>query len=289
MKQFLFVVVLYKAALSDTSTFRSLMEQSSMFAELGVHLLVVDNTPGEQPREIVMEGRIDYVAVGENRGLANAYQLAFLKAKAEGYRFIVLLDHDSKVGHDFFVALRNVADSRGLSNGIWCPSVVCLGTPISPWSLNAFGWPNYRPTAGSRLHGINSFSVLSVVFVDNIGGFDQFYWLDCLDFWLYEMAHRRGWAVTRLDVTLEHDLSLVSGKTSLTRMETMAFYESCFALEYGAPGRIAGTLLRLIGRGFKRQGLIGGFINYLRYLREVCEGMRAGLKRRGGAHHLSNN
>jgi GT2 family glycosyltransferase len=283
MNEFLFVVVLYEMAISQSLTIRTLTRCRRNFERQGIHLLVIDNTPKAKADSITFEGGIEYLAFGENRGLANAYQTAFLMAKARGFRFLVLFDHDSEVSEGFISALDEVAKDHSSSVAIWCPDVICEGKPISPYYLNSFGWPDFHPKSGDRpLYGINSFSVVSVSFVETIGGFEQFYWLDCLDSWLYEQAHRNDWYVRRLSARVKHDLSLVSGKISPSRMQNIAFYESSMVLELGTGRRILGTILRLLLRGIKHVRIMGGLRGYWKYLKEIVNGARAGLKRRRG-------
>jgi GT2 family glycosyltransferase len=281
MKQFMFVVVLHEMSMLESPTIRSLFRQRTLFRERGIRLLVIDNTPGKKPKSLAIDNETEYVSLGANTGLANAYQVAFLMAKADNYHFLVLFDQDSEVDSSFITALDGVAGEHLASVGIWCPDIISGGRRISPYSSNAFGWPNYSPPNDARrIYGINSFSVVNVRLIDEIGGFDQFYWLDCLDSWLYESAQRHGWSVKRLDATVKHDLSLVSGKISLTRMKNIAFYESCFVVEHGPIVRIAGAILRLTMRGLKRWRVIGGIRNYGSYFFAIGRGIHSGLKRR---------
>jgi len=281
MREFLFVVVLYQMSLSQAQAIRSLLHNRAFLREHSVNILILNNTPGVQPKTRSIANGVEYVSFGENRGLAYAYQFAFVLAQAKSYRFLVLLDQDSEVESNYLHALSKVVEECQAAVGIWCPNVVSGGMRISPYSLNALGWPNFTPhKEAERLYGINSFSVLSVEFIASIGGFNQFYWLDCLDFWLYEKARENGWIVRRLDVSTRHNLSLISGNLSLTRMMNIAFYESCFVAEHGQKMRIVGTILRLIVRGMKRSKVMGGGYSLGRYLREIIRGTRVGLRRR---------
>jgi GT2 family glycosyltransferase len=281
MSRFSCVVVLYEMNMTESPTLCSLFELRELLSERGIDVLILDNTPGRKAESLVIDADTRYVAFGENRGLAEAYQAAFLSAKAAGIRFLVLLDQDSQVDSSFICALDDIAECHDATIGIWCPDVISYRKRISPYSLNALGWPNYSPRGDAdRLYAINSFSVVSIDCIEAIGGFEPFYWLDCLDSWIYESAQRRGWTVRRLGVNVRHDLSLVSGKISLARIRGIAFFESCFAVEYGSAGRVAGTVLRLILRGLKRFKIIGGLTAYGSYLREIARGIDVGLKRR---------
>jgi glycosyltransferase involved in cell wall biosynthesis len=289
MKNLLFVVVLYRMTISESETVCSLLRNSAILESQGIATLVVDNSPDVLPIVTTITHGIEYRSFGKNKGLAGAYQSCLLLAKERGFRFIALFDQDSEIEESFLDKLVDVSAEQGADVAVWCPDVFSGGTPVSPYSVNRLGWPSFRPAQSANLYGINSFSVVSVAFLESIGGFDQFYWLDSLDSWLYEKAHRGGWRVDRLNVRVKHDLSLVSGKISLSRMMNIAFYESCFAAEYGRPGRVAGTVLRLILRGAKRRRIFGGFFNYGRYLREIGRGFIAGLRRRHHAHALSQS
>ena len=282
MNEFFFVVVLYEMSMSQSLTVRSLSQHSARFQQQGIHLLVIDNTPGVKPESFAVDDQTEYLAFGENRGLAGAYQTAFLMAKAKDFRFLVLFDQDSDVNDDFIGALNGVGHESSSSIAIWCPEVICGETPISPYSMNSFGWPIYSSQGKSeKLYGINSFSIVNVRFVEAIGGFEEFYWLDCLDTWLYEQAHKNNWSVRRLCANVKHDLSLVSGSVTTSRMRNIAFYESALALELRPGGQVPGTMLRLVLRGIKHATAMGGFSNFWHYLREIINGAKAGMKRRG--------
>jgi hypothetical protein len=282
LNEFLFVVVLYEMSMSQSLTVRSLSQFRARFQQRGIHLLVVDNTPGVKAEASTVDGETEYISFGENMGLANAYQTAFRIAKAKNFRFLVLFDQDSEVNGDFIGALDEVANDYGSSIALWCPEVICGEAPISPYTLNSFGWPNHPRSESGWLYGINSFSVVNVGFVEAIGGFEQFYWLDCLDTWLYEQAHKSHWSVRRLRASVKHDLSLLSGRITPTRMRNIAFYESSLAMEFGAGGRMLGSVLRLILRGIKHAKAMGGPRDFWYYLNEIVNGARSGLKRRSG-------
>lgn len=281
MKHFLFVVVLYNTSMSQSLTMCSLLERRDLLKARGIHVLVVDNTPGLKPETLFLPNGIQYVAFGENRGLANAYQFAYHVASPDRFRFLVLMDQDSEITNDFIYALDEMVDDYDLPIAIWCPDVFSCGKPISPYSFSVIGWPNFAPRSDvDCLYGINSFSVVNMNFIDYIGGFNTFYWLDCLDLWLYERARQTDWKIMRLNSSVKHDLSLVSGKISLARIKSIAYFEACCVVEFGTVPRIAGTIIRLGLRGIKRSQHIGGVYNYLLYFNEVLRGINTGLKRR---------
>ena len=281
MNYFLFVVVLYNTSISQSLTMRSLLEKRDLLKARGIRISVVDNTPGIKPETLFLQNEIQCIAFGENRGVAKAYQFAYQVAKQDKFRFLVLLDQDSEITHEFIYALDEIVDDHDLPIAVWCPNVLSCGKPISPYSLSFMGWPNFSPRSDAdRLYGINSFSVVNMKFIESIGGFNTFYWLDCLDLWLYERARQTDWKVVRLNTSVKHDLSLVSGEISLARLKSIAYFEACFVVEFGTIARIAGTIFRLGLRGIKRKKHIGGAYNYLLYFTDVLRGINTGLKRR---------
>jgi GT2 family glycosyltransferase len=281
MKQFLFVAVLYEKSMAESLTVCSLLQRRDLLKARGIRVLVINNTPDIKPEVLFLENSVEYVSFGENRGLANAYQFAYLAARADKRHFLVLLDQDSEVTNDFICALDDLINDCGRHIGIWCPDVFSCGRPISPYSLNILGWPNFSPRSDANcLYGINSFSVVDTNFIEYIGGFNTFYWLDCLDLWLYERARQTGWKIGRLSTSVNHDLSLVSGEISLTRLKSIAYFEACFVVEFGTVFRIVGTIIRLGLRGIKRKQHIGGVYNYSSYFTEVLKGISIGLKRK---------
>src|ERR1035437_4725970 len=110
MKPLMFVVVLYEMSMLESPTLRSLSERRALIRDRGLRILVIDNTPGKNLESVTIDSETEYISLGENRGLASAYQAAFIRAKKDGVKFLVLLDQDSEVGEDFISALDNVAD-----------------------------------------------------------------------------------------------------------------------------------------------------------------------------------
>lgn len=276
---FLFVIVLYNMTASDSPAVTSLLKQRSLLTAHGIHLLLVDNTPGIAAHSSAVDSDIHYLAFGENKGLAMAYQSAFCFAMAAGRRYLVLCDQDSEISKEYIDSLGVVSRETSSRVGIWAPSMVCKGSTISPYSFNRFGWPDYSVRGPSaRLYGINSCSVLNMSFIGAIGGFDEFYWLDGLDGWIFEQAHRTGWAVRRLNVAIAHKLSLLSGQVPAARLSCIAYYDSCLAVECGPIARIISTIVRLAIRGIWR--LPVSRRGYWSYLCEIVAGAKMGWKRR---------
>ena len=112
-------------------------------------------------------------------------------------------------------------------------------------------------------------------------GFDFFYWLDCLDTWLFEQAHQRlasaeieGGGAARSIADLRQDPA--------AGLQNIAFYESAIISESDALRSMPGALLRLALKGLKRTSALGGHRGLMRYLLEILKGAGTGLKRRKG-------
>lgn len=69
----------------------SLFERHPLLRPRGVRGVVVENTSGIKSEIMFLQNGIQYVAFGENRGLANACQFGYDVAKSAKFRFLVLL------------------------------------------------------------------------------------------------------------------------------------------------------------------------------------------------------
>jgi hypothetical protein len=171
-----------------------------------------------------------------------------------------------------------------------CPRVRSSGRIVSPFGFDFLGIPRYGKSNG-KIFAINSFSVYSVDYLCSVGGFDEHYWLDGLDFCIYAEISSGRFDVLVLDVTVDHDLSLLSGDVKKWRMINIEKYEACFLLEYCGPIHVLSGVARLLVRAvlFRRYGLnwdssfpsalaifSGAFDGLRRRLSKLCCGRLSG-------------
>jgi GT2 family glycosyltransferase len=277
-----FVVVLYGCRIEESSACRSLL---SMTVPEGVQLygLVYDNTPAIAAEGKRLSNNVEYLSTGNNGGLPVAYNEAIRRAQARRARYLMLVDQDSTITIEFLKAVIAAVKNASVDQVAWVPLVVAQGRLISPFKFNRLGLPTFKCDFSTPPHGcfaINSYSIISLSFLEAIGGFDEFYWLDGLDFWLYSRVARMGYRIGIIEERVTHRLSLLGGGISASRLSNIAHYEVCFFWEYfSKPQAIVGSL-RVLARGVRHTQTLSRSGKILSYLREMAAGMSAGLSRR---------
>ena len=281
---FVFVVVIFGITPDQSQTVTSLRASLQGVPAERYRVLVVDNSLDKLACEHVLAPNVWHVVAGRNGGLAKAYNIALQKARVWGADVLVTLDQDSVVTTEYLRQLLCHAENIAGNVVAMCPGIRSAGRIVSPFGFSVFGWPRYGDAA-PPLYAINSFSAYSVDYLCSVDGFDEYYWLDALDFSVFARIAEQGLQVHRLDVVVDHDLSLLSGKVSLARMINMAFFEACFLMEYAKASHLIGGWIRLVARALRvrRYGL--GLGAGVAMLSAAGRGAWIGVKRRG---HTSN-
>jgi glycosyltransferase involved in cell wall biosynthesis len=276
-----FAVVLYQTRWDDSTTLRSLGACLPALPELDWHVVLLDNSgPGyAAPLALADSGRLEVEVFDSNRGLASAYNHALARSRALGAHCLVTLDQDSEVTPEYLQVLAAAQARLSGPTAALCPTVVSNGRVVSPFRLNAVGLPRYGAGAGA-LSAINSFSAYAVDYLARQGGFDEYYWLDGLDFAIYARLDRAGYRVEPLDCTVAHALSLVSGRVGRARMVNLMAYEAAFLFEYCRILQVGGGMARMLVRALRphRYGL--PYAAVAPVLRAVLAGAVQGWRRR---------
>lgn len=277
---FVFVVVIFGVTPDQSQTVTSLRACLRDLPAERYCVLVVDNSAGQLPAEHALAPNIFHVVAGHNGGLAKAYNIALKRARTLGADVLVTFDQDSVVTPEYIRQLLDHASALTGDLVAMCPGIRSAGRIVSPFGFSAFGWPRYGDVA-PPLYAINSFSAYSVEYLCSVGGFDEHYWLDALDFSIFARIAERGLRVQRLETVVNHDLSLLSGAVSAWRMVNMAYFESCFLMEYVGAPHLVGGWVRLVARALRvrRYGL--GFGAGAAMLSAAARGAWTGWKRRG--------
>ena len=173
----------------------------------------------------------------ENVYLAKAYNEGLRYAKANGYSWLVLLDADTQVTKQYLKAVRETAASQAPKSA-YCPVLIGEnGQQSSP--KKAYGIPV----------AFNSGLLLPVAVIDSLGGFNEAYPLDYLDYWLCYQLQQRHIALRTLQVQMTHTLSLQSyANMPAWRYASLLEAEKRFAQE---TGNIRKYKWRLLGRWLK--------------------------------------
>jgi hypothetical protein len=257
----LFAVVIYGISPMESTTLRTLLSSLREVEGLTAKILVLDNSPVPSGNTGTPQ-EIEYFAFGENAGLARAYRHAAAAAKTLAAGFVVTLDQDSNVSPEYLAQLRDHAQRHAGQEVALCPTILSSGRVVSPYVYSRTGRAEFGEGEG-RLHAINSFSAYATSLLAEKNIIDDYYWLDALDFVIYENLCRQHIPVVLMDVEVAHSLSVVDGGMNAHRLANMAHYEAAFLFQYCGAIRVFNGVLRLVARiirlGRRGPGL-GGII-----------------------------
>lgn len=276
----IFAVVLYGIHPSASRTLQTLISSLKRATTgIGWNVLVLDNS-AEAPSLASAESQeYQYHHFPENAGLAKTYNSALACCHDRGAKYLVTLDQDSTVTVAYLDALFGNLESLHGEVVALCPTVRSSGRIVSPFSLNLIGFPTYGAT-DRPLYAINSMSCYSVAYLESVGGFSDFYWLDGLDLVTFARIARDGNKVLLLDVEVSHQLSLAERIVSPQRFLNILYYEACYLFENESPLRWIGGMTRLTGRAIlaKRYGV--PVRHTPAALGKIVSGIAKGIRRR---------
>jgi len=242
MSSILAVMVVYKHAIADLATIRSLVAAAPAgLAGRRFKLVIYDNSPERQPPALGWPFPTEYVHNPANPGVARAYNHAAAIARDEGFDFLLLLDHDSAFTAEYLRRLVETLDAHAGADDIvafvprmfhgerlFSPSRVLWGGIHRPIDQSHVGV--YR----GDIMAIGSCTVVRRSFMEGLGGFNEVFWLDCLDRWLFHMIHARGRQVYVLDAAVRHELSIFDFDRLMNeqRYRNQLTYETLFMRSY---------------------------------------------------------
>jgi GT2 family glycosyltransferase len=216
------VLVLYGQSPAQSAAFCSLLEAmgSRSDAAQRISLVIYDNSP--QPHELPsMPLAAHYIHDVSNGGLARAYNAGLARAKADGSTWLLLLDQDTRLSHEYLAELLDAADSvqsqaqiGAIVPKLWAGTR--LYSPAAPFfrlirrqfsdKSDAIE-EHVTGVAESPLTAYNSGAALRVSALENIGGFPEDFWLDYLDHAVFEQLHLQGNRLWVMQTVLQQNLS----------------------------------------------------------------------------------
>jgi GT2 family glycosyltransferase len=210
------VLVLYKTALKESETFRTLSvalsEHPSLSARLS--LLIYDNSPHPQSVDLPagLLAEIRYQHDPSNGGLAAAYNQALRAAEEAGCNWLWLFDQDTAVLSELIsAALAAIDNTPSARVCAIVPRLAQEGIVFSPLFSQRFRYvavdERFSGVSPGWLTALNSCACLRVNALQAIGGFPPEYWLDYLDHAVFHRLHEQGGNVLVLDITIPHRLS----------------------------------------------------------------------------------
>lgn len=260
--KFYAIIVLYNTKIEDSKTLNSIsiIFKNNPDLKKNFRFLIYDNGPLNQKDTFNFSFDYKYICNEKNPGVAVAYNAGLKFAIANNSEWIMLLDQDSNLSNSFFSNLIR------LSNKIYKHEDIVAIVPrmkfrekvFSPSKVTAGGI--HRPIK-NKFHGVYMGNISAVAsatsikssFVETIGGFNELFWLDCQDKWLFDQINKANKKVMVLDSTLSHDLSILDygSMLSLNRYRNILEAETIFVRLYLSKFDYLVYFIRLISRAFR--------------------------------------
>ncbi|WP_419955649.1 glycosyltransferase [Neobacillus niacini] len=234
------VIVLYKLKPEASKTFQTLMQALSKNNQSNqeIKLLLYDNSPSKHDfNPLNYEGiHISYHHDPRNLGIATAYNFAWSVAKQNGSTWLLLLDHDTEITVGYLHSVFNHLDMPSEVVAV-IPKINSENIMISPVVSDSLRpLKEARPVPGLQekpVMAINSGTLITINFLNEINGFNKDFPLDYLDHWLFFEIYHKGRKVWLMDATLEHELSVMDySRVSLDRYRSILDSEKNFYLHY---------------------------------------------------------
>lgn len=257
------VVVLYRCSPDDSS---SLVSLSSFFEgdpqlARSIALLIYDNSPESHRIDLSRWNcaAVEYHHDPENGGLAPAYNSALARAQQKGIEWLLLLDQDTMLNAEYFLALFSAVRSA-LPEKVCAlvPKLIQEGKVLSPQAIghfrNASVSAEFTGIHDGTVTAFNSAACMKVQFVASVGGFAPEYPLAFLDHIMFYRLRTAGGQVLVLNAQLEHDLTLTNleSKMSVERYQGVLNAEWRFIRETGMNGGPLAHRLRLLRRAIRQ-------------------------------------
>lgn len=222
----LVIIVLYKTYISDSLSYKTLIENIDKLKKYSPRILIYNNSP-----EFQIPPSNDYIVRNsvENEMLVGAYSYAYKMANSEDYKWLLLLDQDTELTAEYFDEL-NIFLSRSDNEKyeVVVPILFSKNHHLSPIACKK----DIGPYAGIKkikkqndidsqidnhfIVAYNSVSLISVSALNKIGGFGNDYKLDMLDYYYYYKLSEIKSKVYLLPVSLNQNLSLLEDNSFMS-------------------------------------------------------------------------
>ena len=159
-------------------------------------IFVVDNSDDDNKR-IKSTKKIEYIKLGENKGIATALNIGAKKAIAEGYEWLLTMDQDSKMTEEIVKKMKSFLLNTTEKN---------IGL-ISPYqdidSDEEISDVEYE----DMIEMMTSGNIINLEAYQKIGGFKDWFFIDCVDTEYCMNLHKNGYQVLRLNkIIMKHEL-----------------------------------------------------------------------------------
>ena len=169
------------------------------------HIVIVDNTPTQECPDVLEKcnclDNIEIIRNKMNFGIARALNQGIRRARLLGHEWVVTFDQDTRVDADFFV---NIYKAYLVLDGHTTHPIAVMGANYTDMTSGA--QPHQYPVAAGEAilvaAVITSGSLISTWVHEKIGGFDEKYFVDMVDFEYCVHARQLGYSVYRTNKPL---------------------------------------------------------------------------------------
>lgn len=207
------VLVVYKKKIKDIPSF-DLINSLQSKTDLQIRTIIYDNSPATINSKKDFFGNINYIHNQNNPGLATAYNYALKVATDNNCKWLMLLDHDTKLTNEYFKQVFGLIATNALPEDIVAiMPVVKAGdltlAPVKKQFVRYYTALNKTGKLTGNVSGINSSTIVRVSFINKLGGFNLNFPLDYLDHWFFDEVNKAAKFVYVIDTIIQHDLSIL--------------------------------------------------------------------------------
>lgn len=256
------VVVLYRMSLEKSHTIQGLFESFASYPELhkSISVLVWDNSPSPlgDPQSL---SPFTYRHSTENLGVSGAYNRAMKMAEAKDCQWLLLLDQDTAIPAGFLAKMLDFG-CRFLHRPEIAAVVPYLADGdriLSPLQvLFKRSQPLTPPFEGiypGEVSAANSGTLIRIDALQQIGGFNEDFWLDFSDVAVFHLLHRQGKKTYIAgDLLLKHNNSAIGFSNSMSPQRYANFIaaEGAYWDSYGTIATRAFHTLRTLERAMRQ-------------------------------------
>lgn len=212
------VLVIYNCKIEEAKTLNSLLQNyaNNPKAFKAFKLIIYDNSLLEQKMHLTIPFQHQYIHDRNNGGVAVAYNYALNEAIKTSSAWLLLLDQDSSLPEDFIDNLSSdlfilaedttvmaLVPKMRYKKVIFSPTKILFGGIVRSIHIRHRGICTIK-----NVFAIGSGCLIAVSFLQKVGGFNEVFWLDCLDRWLFLTINNMGGKVYVTDSTIDHESSV---------------------------------------------------------------------------------
>ena len=183
------VVVFYKPSKENIDNIKNYIEAVDK-------LFIVDNSEDKEIR-VNNSPKIEYINLGENKGIAYALNIGAQKAIEEKYKYLLTLDQDSKMNKEIITKMMKFLKNTDEKN---------IGL-ISPYQDIDSKEDKINGEYEDMIEVMTSGNIISLDAYKKIEGFKDWLFIDCVDTDYCMNLHKHGYHVLRLNnIIMKHEL-----------------------------------------------------------------------------------